>query len=374
MSVAGSINSLSGIDVSYISSAEDAIALASVVQLGVSEELRKFLKGEIEAKNNLSDIIKNFSVIKSQLTSLLSQPISKVTPQSLRDAGTSSAALSELFNGDGIRLASNFNDSSAALQTLQEQGVNLSTSVEFPVFQENYNSDGKLVSESVSWINPEINNLLGKFLTSAPSDKYTNATVYYFGKPGKSEQITVFNDLKNIRVDAQSVNGSLVQAQDKYDTYLDALNKSITKINTAAGKLNDAIEDVSKVTATQQKILADLRNSRGSFTDQVLQTRRIDRINFLNKLEQTNQLKTELRSNNPINNDSILEKNNSKKIENLSPIPDWKSIETKSNPSLENKIFQVESNVTNESLQNKAPQNNSLQNKSIPYLNVGKTI
>lgn len=364
MSVAGSINSLTDLDVSYISSAEDAIALASVVQLGVSEELRKFLKGEIEAKNNLSDIIKNFSVIKSELTSLLSQPISKVTPQSLRDAGTSSAALSELFNGDGIRLASNFNDSSAALQTLQEQGVNLSTSVEFPVFQENYNSDGKLVSESVSWINPEINNLLGKFLTSTPSDKYANATVYYFGKPGKSEQITVFNDLKNIRVDAQSVNSSLVQAQDKYDTYLDALNKSITKINATAGKLNDVIDDVSKVTAIQQKILADLRNSRLSFTDQELQTRRIDRINFLNKLDQKNQLQTEISSNNSINSDSILEKNKSKKVENLSSISDWKLTEKKSNSGLDNKNFHDENNSISE----------SIQKKSISFLSAEKFI
>jgi hypothetical protein len=364
MSVAGSINSLSNVDVSYIGSAEDALALASAVQLGVSDELRKFLKGEIEAKNNLSEIIKNFSEIKSQLTSLLSQPINKVTPQSLRNAGTSSAALSELFNRDGIRLGSNFDDSSAALKDLKEQGVNLTTSVEYPAFQENFGSDGKLTGEFVSWVSPESKNLISSYLPNAPSDKYANATVYYLGVPGKSAQLTVFNDQKNIRVDSQSISNSVVQAQDKYDTYLDALNKSINKINTAAGKLNDAIDDISKETSIQQKFLADLRNSREIFTNQETQARRIDRINFENKIDKKNQLSTERSSNNSINSDSMLEKNQSKKIENLSPISDWKSTETKSNLGFDKKTFQAENNSTAE----------SLQNKSIPYLNVGKII
>jgi prefoldin subunit 5 len=364
MSIAGSINSLSDVDISYIGSAEDAIALSSVVQLGVSDELRKFLKGEIEAKSSLSDVIKNYSELKSQLSSLLAQPISKLTPESIKNAGTSSEALSKVFNADGIRLGSNFADSSAALQTLQEQGVNLSTSVEYPFFLESYDSKGNLVSEDAGWFSQGFKDGIAKILPGTPSDKYTNATVYYLGEPGKSNQITVFNDQKNIRVDPQSIDSSLVQAKDKYDSYLDALNKSIAKINTATTKLNDAIDDIDKVSAAQQKMIADLRNSKESNTTQVLDTRRIDRINFLNKLDQNNQYEKEIKSINSINSDSILDKNKSNKVENSSPISDWKSTETKSNQSLEEELFQARDNLNDK----------KSQNKSVTYFDVDKNI
>jgi hypothetical protein len=364
MSIAGSINSLSDVNVSYIGSAEDAIALSSAVQLGVSDELSKFLKVEIEAKNGFSDVIKNYSGIKSQLSSLLSQTITKVTPDSIRNAGTSSAALTKLFNADGIRLGSNFDESNAALQSLQEQGVNLSTTVEYPGLQQNFDSKGNPLSESFGWIIPKINGFIGSVLSSAPSDKYENATVYYFGEPGKSTQLTVFNDQKNIRVDPQSINDSLVQAKDKYDSFVEALNNSIAKINTATSKLNDAIEDISKVSATQQKMIADLRNARENSLNQNLDTRRIDRINFLNKLDQKNRFENEANSIDSINDISIIDRNKSNKVENLSPISDWKSTETKSSRSLENQIFQARDNLNTE----------QPQNKTIPYLDIGKII
>ncbi len=363
MSIAGSINSLSNLDVSYIGSPDDAIALSSAVQLGVSDELSKFLKGEIEAKNNLSDIIKNYGGIKSQLTSMLSQPISKVTPDSIKSAGKSSEALSQVFNADGIRLGSNFDDSNAALQSLQEQGVNLSTLVEYPSFQESFDDKGKLILEAVRWISPEQKDLLAA-VSNAPSDKYENATVYYFGPQGKSTQITVFNDQKNIRVDPQSITSSLIQAEDSYNSYLDTLNKLIAKINTATNKLNDAIDDISKVSTTQQKMISDLRKARENFVNQDLDTRRIDRINFLNKLDQKNQLEKEVNSINPINGDSIIEKNKSNKVENPSPISDWKSTETNSNQSLEQQIFEAKNNSNTE----------NTQNKTMPNLDVGKLI
>lgn len=364
MSIAGSINSLSDLDISYIGSAEDAIALASAVQLGVSDELRKFLKGEIEAKNNLSDIIKNYAGTKSQLTSLLAQPISKVTPQTINNAGSSSAALTQLFNADGIRLGSNFDASSAALMSLQEQGVNLSTSVEYPVFQEDFDANGNSKAEYVAWISPQIKDLLGTFLSSAPSDKYANATVYYIGTPGKNTQFTVFNDQKNIRVDPQSINDSLIHTQDKYDNYLDALNKSVAKINTATNKLKDTIDDVSKVTEAQQKMILDLRNARDKFSVQEFDARRYDRINFLNKQDQKNQLEKESNAVKPINGDSIIEKNKSSKVENLSPISDWNSTETKFDLSFEEQIFQAIDNSNSKKQKNNA----------VPYVDVGKII
>lgn len=354
MSVAGSINSLSDVDISYIGSAEDAIALSSAVQLGVSDELSKFLKGEIEAKNNLSDVIKNFSGIKLQLTALLAQPIIKVTPQSIANAGTSSSALTKLFNADGIRLGSNFAESSAALQMLQDQGVNLSTSVEYPVFQQEFDSEGKSKAENVTWISPQIKDLLGAFLSSAPSDKYANATVYYIGAPGKSTQFTVFNDQKNIRVNSQSINDSLNQAQDKYYSYLEALSKSIVKINSATNKLNDAIEDISKVSDIQQKMLSDLRNERLNISNKNIDTRRIDRINFLNKLDQKSQSEIDVNAINSISGDSNLEKNKSFKVEKSSPISDWKSTETKSNQNFEQQISQAKDNLNSERQQKKS--------------------
>jgi hypothetical protein len=363
MSIAGSINSLSNLDVSYIGSPEEAIALSSAVQLGVSDELSKFLKGEIEAKNNLSDIIKNFGGIKSQLSSMLSQTISKVTPGSIKSAGKSNEALSQVFNADGIRLGSNFDDSNASLQSLQEQGVNLSTSVEYPSLQESFDDKGKLMLEAVLWISPEQKDLLAA-VSNAPSDKYENATVYYFGPQGKSTQITVFNDQKNIRVDAQSINNSLVQAQDNYYSYLDTLNKSIAKINTATNKLNDAIDDISKVSTTQQKMISDLRNARENFVNQDIDARRINRINFLNKLDQKNQLEKEVNSINLINDDSVIEKNKSNKVENQSPISEWKSTETNSDQSLEQQIFEAKNNINTQ----------NIQNKIMPNLDVGKII
>jgi hypothetical protein len=347
MSIAGSINSLSNLDVSYIGSPEDAIALSSAVRIGVSDELSKFLKGEIEAKNNLSDIIKNFGGIKSQLTSMLSQPISKVTPESIKNAGKSSEALSQVFNADGIRLGSNFDDSNAALQSLQEQGVNLSTLVEYPGFQESFDDKGKLMLEAVHWISPEQKDLLAA-VSNAPSDKYENATVYYFGPQGKSTQITVFNDQKNMRVDPQSINNSLVQTQDSYYRYLDTLTKSISKINTAVSKLNDAVDDISKMSVAQQKMITDLRNTRENYINQNLDSRRIDRINYLNKLDQSSQLEKKVNLINSINSDSIIEKNKSSKVENPSPISDWKSTETNSNQSLEDQIFQAKNNSNTE--------------------------
>ena len=388
MSVAGSINSLSTVDVSYIGSAEDAVALSNMVQLGVSDELRKFLKGQIEAKDNLFDIIKNYNEIKFQLSSLLSQPIIKLTPQSIKNAGTSSEDLSKVFNADGIRLGSNFDDSSVALQALQEQGINLSTSVEYPVLQESFDSKGNLVSEDAGWFSQGFKDGIAKILPGTPSDKYTNATVYYLGEPGKSNQLTVFNDQKNIRVDPQSINNSLVQVQDKYDSYLEELNKSLAKINAATNKLNDEVNNLAKVSESQQKLLLDLRNSKENLATQNLDTRRIDRINFLNKLEQKNQSDKEINSIKPINEDSILNKNKSNKVENPSPIPDWKSTETKSIQSLEEQIFQARDNSTSGKSQAKAIQgleeqifqarDNStaekLQTKMPPYLDIEKMI
>jgi hypothetical protein len=364
MSIAGSINSLSDVNISYIGSAEDAIALSSAVQLGVSDELSKFLKVEIEAKNSLSDVIKNYSGIKAQLSSLISQPISKVTSDSLMNAGTSTAAITQLFNADGIRLASNFDDSSAALQNLQDQGVSLSTCVEYPAFQQDFDSKGNLLSQNVSWIGPEGKDFINAFLSSAPSKLYANATVYYTGEPGKSTQITIFNDQKNIRVDPKSVNDSLVQAKDRYDASVDILTKSIAKINAATGKLNDAIDDISKVSASQQKMISDLRITRQDLINQDLNTRRIDRNNFLNKLNQNNQFENEINSIDSINSDSINDRNKSNKVENISPISDWKSTETKSSLSLEQQIFQRRDNSNAE----------QPQNKMTPFVDIGKII
>jgi len=364
MSVAGSINSLSNVDVSYITSAEDAVALLSAVQIGVSDELRKFLKGEIEAKSNLSDVIKNYSSIKSDLLSLQSQPISKVSPGAIRNAGTSEAALTQLFNGDGTRLGSNFDDSAAALQTLQDQGVNLSTYVEYPALQENFDAKGNLTSDSVSWFTPELKKLLDEKIANGPSNKYNNATVYYFGEPGKSPQITVFNDHKNIRVDPQSIDSSLVQAKDKYDSYLEALNKSIAKINAATNKLQDTSDELDKVSESQQKMISDLRNSKENISIQAFETRRIERINFLNKIDQNNKSENEISSINSISGDSILDKSKSYKVENPSAILDWKSTETKSMQSLEEQIFQARDN----SINSKSPF------KAIPDVDIVKII
>ena len=364
MSIAGSINSLSDVNISYIGSAEDAIALSSAVQLGVSDELSKFLKVEIEAQNSLSNLINNYSGIKSQLSSLLSQPISKVTSDSLMNAGTSTEAITQLFNADGIRLGSNFDDSNAALQDLQDQGVNLSTSVEYPALQQDFDSKGKLLSQNVSWIGPEGKDFINAFLSSAPSKLYANATVYYTGEPGKSTQITIFNDQKNIRVDPQSINDSLVQTKDKYDGYLDTLNMLTAKINAATNKLNDSIDDISKDSVAQKKMIAELLAARQDLLNQDLSTRRIDRKNFLNKLDKNNQFVNEISSVDSINGDSIVDRNKSNKVENPSPVPNWKSTETKSNLSLEQQIFQARDNSKSEQ-----PQNNM-----IPFLDIGKII
>ena len=364
MSIAGSINSLSDVDISYISSAEDAIALSSAVQLGVSDELSKFLKGEIEAKNSLSDVIKNYSEIKTQLSSLLAQPISKVTPDLIKNAGTSSTAVSQLFNADGIRLGSNFDDSSAALQTLHDQGVKLSTTVEYPSLQQNFDSKGNLLLESVEWISPEGKDLISSLTSSAPSDKYPNATVYYLGEPGKSPQLTVFNDQKNIRIDPQSVNDSLVQTKDKYDVSVEILNNSIAKINAATSKLNDSIDNISKVSANQQKMITELQNARANVTNQDLDSRRIDRNIFFKKLDQKNQFEKDSNSINSISGDLILDKNKSNKIENTSPISDWKSTETKSKPSLLQQILQDRDNSNAE----------QPQNQMNPFVDIGKII
>ena len=361
MSTAGSINSLSDVNVSYIGSAEDAIALSSAVQLGVSDELSKFLKVEIDSQNSLSKLINNYSGMKSQLSSLISQPISKVTSDSLINAGTSTSAISQLFNADGIRLGSNFDDSSAALENLQDQGVNLSTTVEYPAFQQNFDSKGNLLSQSVTWISPERKDFIGTQLSSAPSKIYENATVYYLGEPGKSAQLTVFNDQKNIRVDAQSVNDSLAQTKDKYDGYLAALNVLTAKINAATSKLNDSIDDISKDSAAQKKMIAELLAAREDLLNQEQNTRRIDRNKFLNKLDQKNDFEKEIKS---ISGDLTLEKNKSYKVENSSPISDWNTTETKSNLSLEQQIFQNRDN-----LNAKQP-----QNKMIPFVDIGKII
>ena len=361
MSTAGSINSLSDVNVSYIGSAEDAIALSSAVQLGVSDELSKFLKVEIDSQNSLSKLINNYSGMKSQLSSLISQPISKVTSDSLINAGTSTSAISQLFNADGIRLGSNFDDSSAALENLQDQGVNLSTTVEYPAFQQNFDSKGNLLSQSVTWISPERKDFIGTQLSSAPSKIYENATVYYLGEPGKSAQLTVFNDQKNIRVDAQSVNDSLAQTKDKYDGYLAALNVLTAKINAATSKLNDSIDDISKDSAAQKKMIAELLAAREDLLNQDQNTRRIDRNKFLNKLDQKNYFEKEIKS---ISGDLILEKNKSYKVENSSPISDWNTTETKSNLSLEQQIFQNRDNLNAE----------QPQNKMIPFVDIGKII
>lgn len=361
MSTAGSINSLSDVNVSYIGSAEDAIALSSAVQLGVSDELSKFLKVEIDSQNSLSKLINNYSGMKSQLSSLISQPISKVTSDSLINAGTSTSAISQLFNADGIRLGSNFDDSSAALENLQDQGVNLSTTVEYPAFQQNFDSKGNLLSQSVTWISPERKDFIGTQLSSAPSKIYENATVYYLGEPGKSAQLTVFNDQKNIRVDAQSVNDSLAQTKDKYDGYLAALNVLTAKINAATSKLNDSIDDISKDSAAQKKMIAELLAAREDLLNQDQNTRRIDRNKFLNKLDQKNDFEKEIKS---ISGDLTLEKNKSYKVENSSPISDWNTTETKSNLSLEQQIFQNRDNLNAE----------QPQNKMIPFVDIGKII
>ena len=361
MSTAGSINSLSDVNVSYIGSAEDAIALSSAIQLGVSDELSKFLKVEIDSQNSLSKLINNYSGMKSQLSSLISQPISKVTSDSLINAGTSTSAISQLFNADGIRLGSNFDDSSAALENLQDQGVNLSTTVEYPAFQQNFDSKGNLLSQSVTWISPERKDFIGTQLSSAPSKIYENATVYYLGEPGKSAQLTVFNDQKNIRVDAQSVNDSLAQTKDKYDGYLAALNVLTAKINAATSKLNDSIDDISKDSAAQKKMIAELLAAREDLLNQDQNTRRIDRNKFLNKLDQKNDFEKEIKS---ISGDLILEKNKSYKVENSSPISDWNTTETKSNLSLEQQIFQNRDNLNAE----------QPQNKMIPFVDIGKII
>lgn len=361
MSTAGSINSLSDVNVSYIGSAEDAIALSSAVQLGVSDELSKFLKVEIDSQNSLSKLINNYSGMKSQLSSLISQPISKVTSDSLINAGTSTSAISQLFNADGIRLGSNFDDSSAALENLQDQGVNLSTTVEYPAFQQNFDSKGNLLSQSVTWISPERKDFIGTQLSSAPSKIYENATVYYLGEPGKSAQLTVFNDQKNIRVDAQSVNDSLAQTKDKYDGYLAALNVLTAKINAATSKLNDSIDDISKDSAAQKKMIAELLAAREDLLNQEQNTRRIDRNKFLNKLDQKNDFEKEIKS---ISGDLTLEKNKSYKVENSSPISDWNTTETKSNLSLEQQIFQNRDNLNAE----------QPQNKMIPFVDIGKII
>jgi hypothetical protein len=361
MSIAGSINSLSDVNVSYIGSAEDAIALSSAVQLGVSDELSKFLKVVIDSQNSLSKLINNNIGIKSQLSSLLSQPISKVTSNALMNAGTSTAAISQLFNADGIRLGSNFDDSNAALQTLQDQGVNLSTTVEYPAYQQNFDSKGNLLLQSITWISPERKDFIGTQLSSAPSNVYENATVYYLGEPGKSAQLTVFNDQKNIRVDPQSINDSLVQTKDKNDGYLAALNVLTAKINAATSKLNDSIDDISKDSAAQKKLIAELLAARQDLLNQDQNTRRIDRNKFLNKIDQKNEFENEVKS---ISGDLTLEKNKSYKVENTTPVSDWKSTETKFNPSWEQKIFQDRDNLNAE----------QPKNQMNPFVDIGKLI
>lgn len=323
MSIAGSVNSLSSVGVSYISNPEDAIALASIVQLSVSDELSKYLKNELEAKSGLSDFIKNFSEIKAQLTSLLSQKITKVYPDLLKKTGTSSDSLSNLFNADGIRLGSTFEESNSVLQDLKDQGVNLSTTTEYPVLVEDKNSDGKVYSEQIQWFTPEINEFLGMILKGEPSSTYSNATVYTSIGANKTTVFTVFNGQKNLRVDEQSIKDSSAQLQDKYQNYMELFNKSIEKINSATNKLNEAIDGVSKSTLEQQKFLSDLRSAKQTNYDQEINNRRIDRTKFLNKLDENNQSRNNGYRNNFDDKKSIIQKNGSNKIEEISPMPDW---------------------------------------------------
>lgn len=323
MSVASSVNSLSSVGISYVSTPEDAIALANIVQLSVSDELSKYLKTELEAKSGLSDFIKNYSELKIQLNALLAQKITKVTIDSLKKSGTTTDALNKLFNADGIRLGSTLEESNSVLQDLQAEGINLSTTIEYPVLIEEKDSNGKSLSENIQWFKPGLVDLLKYFSSGEPSKKYEGATIYKLGSNDKNTYFTVFTGQKNMRVDEQSIKNSSVQLQDKYQSYIDLFNKSLEKINSATNKLNQTIESISKSSLEQQKLLSNLRFSKDNVSEQENSTRRIDRIKFLNKVEEKNQFNDNATINNSPDKNSIIQKNSSEKVEALSALSNW---------------------------------------------------
>ena len=247
-------------DPGYISGSDDALAYINQIILEYFKSFAEYLHEKFSSQNGLYERISQISSLYAHLLSEKNKTLGEISVDALKAASNSPDELSKLFNSADYHLGDSLENSKNILMDINSIGLNIPSSLQYPVYAKVYDKEKKLLSEGVYFIDDSLRKLLSDNFSEEPSKDFPSASevtidIADFGK----YEFTIFDQFSNLKISESDLANALPKCEiflnDLIDGVSDFLKKSLDSINSL--KISqDTINNIFK----EDKKLADELN------------------------------------------------------------------------------------------------------------------